>query len=372
MTRNKFFMGSLLVAVGLGLGFVPAPVSGQDITQSIKEQQQRAREREERLKKLSRQESRLSKDVQATENRIKRLEAAIDKQEKELHGVEAELQKVSGRLDALTRKTQASQEDLAKLLATLWPLSVQRDSTGVIHPEGWDAASRRYIWTKTLYEKVDARQKELQKQQLEVEKTLEERQALAESARKKLAAVNADKKDLLQDKLQYRRKLKSVKQDKASAEAELRNVLDVIRGLNFKLEKQRGGKDIALLKGVLPWPATGSVVKRYKPKASPPVRGIGLRVAKGTPVQAVAWGKVMHNDVLRGFGRVVILMHGEEYYSLYAYLSESSAQVGENVKQGDLIGTAGFYPDVNSDGLYFELRFHQKAINPESWLTSLK
>ncbi|MBL3581175.1 murein hydrolase activator EnvC family protein [Oleidesulfovibrio alaskensis] len=366
-----FVVRAVLVALLCCCTAVTA-VQAQDLTRSIREQQQKAKEREARLKKLSKQEARLSRDMQTTEARIRSLEKSIAESEKKLAKVEASLQETGERLKRLSADTRAVQDDLGRLLATLWPLDIQRRSAGVIPPQGWDAASRRYVWTRSLYEKVDARQKELARRQAEVESVLAERQTLADEARSRLEAVNAVKKDLLQNKLSYRRKLQTVQKSKASAEAELHNVLDVIRSLNFRLEKQRGGRDIALLKGILPWPADGDVAVRYNLKASPPVRGVGLRVHKNAPVKAVAWGKVMHNDVLRGFGRVVILMHGTDYYSLYAYLSDSFAEVGENVKQGAVIGTAGYYPDVNGDGLYFELRFHQKAINPETWLTAVK
>jgi len=111
-------------------------------------------------------------------------------------------------------------------------------------------------------------------------------------------------------------------------------------------------------------------VRRYAPDAKPPVRGLGLSVGQGDPVRAVAYGRVVHNDTMRGFGRVVILMHGQAYYTLYAFLADSPLRLGQEVGGGQQVGTAGFYPDANGPGVYFELRFHQKAINPDAWLLS--
>jgi septal ring factor EnvC (AmiA/AmiB activator) len=109
---------------------------------------------------------------------------------------------------------------------------------------------------------------------------------------------------------------------------------------------------------------------RFRPSSSPPRRGVSLRVDKGAPVTAVSWGKVVHDDILRGFGRVIIILHGEDYYSLYAYLADSRVDVGQDVAMGDVLGTAGYHPELQAPGLYFELRFHQKAINPEGWLVA--
>ncbi|WP_144302933.1 murein hydrolase activator EnvC family protein [Oceanidesulfovibrio indonesiensis] len=133
-----------------------------------------------------------------------------------------------------------------------------------------------------------------------------------------------------------------------------------------------GRKAIGGLKGKLPWPVErGNLRLSFKENADPPHRGLGLSVFEREQVHAVAWGKVVHSDTLRGYGKVVILVHGEEYFSLYAYLAETSVEVGEEVDSGQVIGRAGYFPELKGPGLYFELRFHQKAINPKAWLASL-
>lgn len=124
-----------------------------------------------------------------------------------------------------------------------------------------------------------------------------------------------------------------------------------------------------IVKGKTPWPAKGKVVVRYAPGASPPVRGIGLSLAANAEVRAVAWGKVVHSDVLRGLGYVVVLMHPKQYYTVYAHLTGSQYKVGQEVKQGAVLGRAGHYPPAGGPGIYFELRSHEKAVNPETWLS---
>ena len=81
-------------------------------------------------------------------------------------------------------------------------------------------------------------------------------------------------------------------------------------------------------------------------------------------MQSIFWGKVVHNDTLRGFGHVVIVYHGFDYYSLYAYLSETYVRNGQEVEKDEPLGVVGYYPKADGPGLYFELRFHQKPINP--------
>jgi len=85
-------------------------------------------------------------------------------------------------------------------------------------------------------------------------------------------------------------------------------------------------------------------------------------------VRSVFWGKVVHNDVLRGLGKVVILYHSGDYNSLYAYLSDVNVETGQDVEKDEPLGHAGYYPEAHGNGLYFELRFRQKPINPQLWL----
>ncbi len=141
--------------------------------------------------------------------------------------------------------------------------------------------------------------------------------------------------------------------------------------LKYKL-KALTARKFSDFKGSLPWPARGKVVARYAPHATPPVRGLGLKLPPDAPVQAMSWGKVVHNDTLRGFGKVIILFHGQDYYTLYAFLEQSNVRVGQDVEKDEIIGYAGYYPKAQGPGLYFELRFHKKALNPNEWLTTLK
>nr|WP_245168179.1 peptidoglycan DD-metalloendopeptidase family protein [Desulfobaculum xiamenense] len=127
-------------------------------------------------------------------------------------------------------------------------------------------------------------------------------------------------------------------------------------------------------KGSLPQPVAG---KRFRPDgsggrlaAAPGRNGASYHTVNGAPVNAVFAGRVAHSDILRGFGRVVIVSHGNQYYTLYAFLSECSVSAGQDVAEGQTLGWTGPYPAAGGSGLYFELRFGQKAINPDEWLTA--
>jgi septal ring factor EnvC (AmiA/AmiB activator) len=357
----------------------PAPVrcaqGVEELKAAIEAKSERARAEEEALLRLTESEKRLHQDLTEAARRIDTARGRVAEQEKRLAAIQEREQAAQTRSMALTRDKKRAEAELARYLSGLWSLYLKKD---VVHRgrdvPTWDKADREYEWTAEMYRKVDELLADLRRRQLEVRSVLAEQQRLASEARTQLAAVNRAKDEELRDKLAYMRRLSEVRREKLDREEELGRVMTAIKSLNYtlSLRMRPGDHPFGELKGTLPWPAQGRVVAEFAPDRRPPRHGMGLSVADGAPVRAVSWGKVVHNDVLRGFGRVVILMHGEEYYSLYAFLAESAVEVGQDVRQGDVLGRAGYYPDAKGPGLYFELRFHQKAINPKTWLIAAR
>lgn len=351
-----------------GVAWVQAsPASKEEIRSAIKNEQAKAQERRKSLSRLSAKERMLNANLARAEDSIDSLELRIAKQGKELKQVEHTVREVRDSLENLEKKYVNTQKSLDDLLLQLWPLHVHQYGVGKKDGSNWAQVERDYRWTQHLYYGVEERSARLRQQEKEIVAALEKQESLMKDVKRRVAIINANKEELLKKRLAFRQQLTSVRREKKNAEEELRDVLSIIQRFNVRLE-QMEGKDISKMKGYLPWPASGRVIQRYSPKAKPPVRGLGFALANNAPVKAVAWGKVAHNGILRGMGRVVILMHDKAYYSVYAFLGNSSLNVGQTVKSGTIIGTAGFYPEAKGNGLYFELRFHQKAINPESWL----
>jgi septal ring factor EnvC (AmiA/AmiB activator) len=97
-------------------------------------------------------------------------------------------------------------------------------------------------------------------------------------------------------------------------------------------------------------------------------RGIVLRVPEGTPVHAVAPGTVVYANWLRGFGNLIIVDHGQQYMTVYAYNQALLKQVGDSVASGDTIATVGATGGQVESGLYFEIRHGGAPVDPAQWL----
>jgi septal ring factor EnvC (AmiA/AmiB activator) len=87
----------------------------------------------------------------------------------------------------------------------------------------------------------------------------------------------------------------------------------------------------------------------------------------GTPVRVVHEGTVAFADTFAGYGKLVIIDHGAQAFSLYGHLLDMSVARGARVSQGDPVGTAGFAL-LGIPGLYFELRVDGQPVDPLQWL----
>lgn len=131
-----------------------------------------------------------------------------------------------------------------------------------------------------------------------------------------------------------------------------------------------GDSDGAGLKPGLRWPLRGAVMARFgsnRPEGGV-WRGILVRAAEGASVQVVASGTVVYSNWLRGFGNLLIIDHGQQYLSVYAYNQSLLKQIGDQVQSGETIALAGSTGGQVDSALYFEIRHRGAAVDPVQFL----
>ena len=124
------------------------------------------------------------------------------------------------------------------------------------------------------------------------------------------------------------------------------------------------------LKPGLRWPVRGQVMARFgtdRPEGGV-WRGILVRADEGTPVASVGAGTVVYSSWLRGFGNLLIVDHGQEFLSVYAYNQSLLKQVGDSVKAGETVSLVGNTGGQLDSALYFEIRHRGAAVDPVSLL----
>ena len=131
------------------------------------------------------------------------------------------------------------------------------------------------------------------------------------------------------------------------------------------------GRAFQTLRGKLKLPARGELAGRFgAPREVGGVtwKGLFIKSGAGQPVKAVADGRVIFADWLRGFGNLLILDHGNGYMSLYGNNESLLKQVGDTVPSGETIASVGSTGGAAESGVYFELRHEGKPFDPMKWV----
>ena len=111
----------------------------------------------------------------------------------------------------------------------------------------------------------------------------------------------------------------------------------------------------------LDWPVAGTVVNN----ASSELEGITIRCAEGTSVNAIQAGTVEYAEWFDGlgFGKLLVLNHGDGLRSFYAHLQEFSVTKGDIVAGGQTVGVSGSTGSLLGPALYFEMRHHFDVVS---------
>ena len=218
-------------------------------------------------------------------------------------------------------------------------------------------------------------QQELQKVQKERQSTLNQLNQNLTRDENKLEALKANENALRQEiqraeqaaRQQEQREREALAQKKQAEEtknhkpyqptAQERQLLNSTAGLGTP-KKQYG------------FPVAGKVVNSFGSAQMGELRwkGIVIAAGAGTPVKAIADGRVILANWLQGYGLMVIVKHGESDLSLYGYNQSVSVKEGQLVKAGQKLGEVGNSGGQSKNGLYFEIRRKGVAVNPLGWL----
>jgi len=97
-------------------------------------------------------------------------------------------------------------------------------------------------------------------------------------------------------------------------------------------------------------------------------KGVEFEVERGDWVRAVASGEVRYAGWFRGYGKIVILDHGGQYFTVSGHLEKLSVEPGQTVDRGDAIATTGETGSLSGPSFYFEVRQGGEPLDPMQWL----
>jgi len=129
------------------------------------------------------------------------------------------------------------------------------------------------------------------------------------------------------------------------------------------------GRGLDLERGRLEWPVKGDVSAPYGKFKHPEFaaeiirKGIDIDAPAGDAVKAVERGRVAYADHFAGYGNMIIVDHGERFYTVYGHLAQLLKKKGDEVRRGEPLGRVG------EGNVYFEMRKEGHSVDPLVWLT---
>jgi septal ring factor EnvC (AmiA/AmiB activator) len=241
---------------------------------------------------------------------------------------------------------------------------------------------KRYLeatvaFDRDLVEKLSEeirRQKTLAVELAEKKKQLEgQREALRE-AKESVRRSAEEKKQILaslrREKATRAQALKELEQ----AALRLQKMMDEIsRRAVAKPHEAPAGLGLDGMRGKLEWPVRGEVTSAFGKSKHPEFaaevfrRGIEIEAPLGQEIKAVEKGRVAFADRFAGYGKMVILDHGERFFTIYAHLSEILKKTGDEIGRGEVLGLVGDSDSLAGVKLYFEMRKDGRSVDPMPW-----
>ncbi len=97
-------------------------------------------------------------------------------------------------------------------------------------------------------------------------------------------------------------------------------------------------------------------------------RGVDVRAPEGTPVRAMASGRVRYAGWMEGYGNVVWIDHSGGVISLYAHLSRIDVTLAAPIQRDEVIGVSGSTGTVSGPHLHFEVWKGGRQVDPVPYL----
>jgi murein hydrolase activator len=337
------------------------------------------REKKEKIEKVGKRERSILSDLEETGKELSTVETDLRKFRKRLNNTKLQISRVEAEISLNRGSIDRQREWLKRKLRAMQKYSYPGDIM-LLLSNTEDISELAKSWKNleyiALYEnRILNSYKENLKSLQEKEKQLKGLEAeLVENTEK----VRSKEADLAGKKTEKEALLASVQNEKSSYEKmfkELkeasRRLLDVIRESEKNTYRAKG---FSGLRGKLLWPVEGRIAIPYgsskDPRFNTPVFKSGIFIQTGDDInaKAVYAGKVVFAEWFKGYGRLMIVNHGGGYHTLYGSLSEIFSKVGDIINSGQVIGRVGDSGILDTPGLYFEVRYKGKPLDPVQWL----
>jgi murein hydrolase activator len=358
----------------------------------LQETQRQLKREQEKVAEARRRETSLLAELEETERRLADKQRDVARLDRQVRRLQGEITTIRGDINRLQGNRTGQELALAQRLKVMYKIHAQGAALPILLT-GEDPVERLIILRGLANlaaldarviqeyrvtsdrladrkEREEARQAELAT--LRAEASREQAEADREAVKRRTLLVKVRDERAYHERMvgelsEAARRLEAFIRDLVAKQRRLAKVPPGIPG-----ELPRSG--FGALRGTLPWPADGRLVSAFGPQVHPRFgtrtfrNGVDIQAAQGTEVAAVYAGHVVYTGWFKGYGNLIILDHSNDYYTLYAHVADIHVKEGEDVRQGQRIGTVGDTGSLDGPRLYFEVRYQGRPLDPAEWL----
>ena len=358
----------------------------QDLKNEIKSTRSRLRSEENREKSAARTIVNLEEEISLVERLITELK-------KEENSARGEIKKLEDEIGENEVKLKELRIRYANRAIQVYKKGTLSEIEKVLSSTSWRQAVYRTKYQKIISQ-IDRQHKKqirsllmnIGKKKLNIEAILRKGISLKTERKKQMA-------DLRMKRRQKKRELEKIRNSKTELAQyitqkeegvkQLEELIGKIKDDKAKadraerIRRQREAlktKSFSSLKGQLSWPASGKVISKFGRKWNPVLKtttnntGIDIKGKPGTPISAVMGGIVTTITFIRGYGNIIIIDHGGDFFTIYSHVTKIQTNVDSEVQAGDILAYMGDSGSINGAKLHFEIWGKDQKLDPEKWL----
>jgi septal ring factor EnvC (AmiA/AmiB activator) len=305
---------------------------------------------------------------------------------REIKGLERKITETTAASEKLANQIKANEAYVAKRLVALYKLNW----LGKFHVLASAQSLQELLQRKTALERILVYDEKVIRELMDNRRDLEtvrSRLEMHTNEKRRRADEHQNQiKQIAAERKQRAKLLAHVRKEKSAQLAAVESLKRAARDLDEKIKnlgvesadtippEYTAAEPFQVYKGLLKMPVKGKIVSLFGKFKNTRYQilnfrsGIEIQTERGEPIAAVFAGKILYADWFKGYGNMIIIDHGENYYTVYAHIEEAFKSTGDTVEAGEVIATVGDSGSITGPKLYFEVRHHGKPLDPTQWL----
>lgn len=372
--------------------------------------QQQIKQQESKLAEQKRAQAKLQSTLKNQESKINSVAGELRDTELSLQEIRKQIAEADGQIKQLEKKEREQKAKLARQMDAIYRSGLNPSVLQRMFSEDAQKAARMKVYYEHLnrvrietIENINATQAQIakqkeeilsrqqshkaqlstqKKQQQELEKAQRERQSTLNKINKnidkdqnKLATLRANEAALRQEIQRAEQTVRAQEQQEREALAQRKQAEEKRTAKPYQPTEQErrlinSANGLGAAARQYQKPVSGSTLYSFGSTQAGEARWKGMVIAapRGTPVRAIAGGRVILAGQLNGYGYMVIVKHGDSDLSLYGFNQAVFVQAGQLVSAGQTIAQVGDSGEVSRPALYFGISRKGVPVNPAGWI----